>query len=114
MISNKLIGNQNNSNNLQQKKITKNDLLQVAKLVKVKLSDNEIGYYIKELESVLSWINTISQVNTDNVIPMSHGGIGHKLPLRKDIINDGNIKDIILSESPKQEHDFFVVPKVIE
>ncbi|GAT75718.1 glutamyl-tRNA(Gln) amidotransferase subunit C, partial [Ehrlichia ruminantium] len=33
---------------------------------------------------------------------------------RKDIINDGNIKDIILSESPKQEHDFFVVPKVIE
>ncbi|WP_410521731.1 Asp-tRNA(Asn)/Glu-tRNA(Gln) amidotransferase subunit GatC [Ehrlichia ruminantium] len=109
-----MINNQDKNNNLQQKRITKDDLLQVAKLVKIKLSDDEVGYYIKELESVLSWINTISQVDTENIIPMSHGGISHTLPLRQDIINDGNIKDTVLSNSPKQEQDFFVVPKVIE
>ena len=104
----KLIGTQDkqNLNSLQQKQITKDDLLQVAKLVKIRLSDNEVGYYIKELEAVLSWINTISQVNTENIIPMSHGGISNTLPLREDIINDGNIKDTILAASPKEEHDF--------
>ena len=106
----------NNASNLhsKSKSLTKDDLLQAAKLVRVKLNDNEIEYYLKELESVLSWIQTISQVDTNSITPMSHGNIDHTLPLREDIINDGNIKDTILSASPKQEQDFFVVPKVIE
>ena len=33
---------------------------------------------------------------------MSHGGISNTLPLREDIINDGNIKDTILAASPKR------------
>ncbi|CEI84924.1 Asp-tRNA(Asn)/Glu-tRNA(Gln) amidotransferase subunit GatC [Ehrlichia minasensis] len=96
------------------KSLTKNDLLQAAKLVRIKLDDSEIDYYLKELKVVLSWIQTISQVDTQGVTPMSHGGINDTLPLREDIINDGNIKDAVLLNSPEQKHDFFVVPKVIE
>ncbi|AAZ68858.1 Asp-tRNA(Asn)/Glu-tRNA(Gln) amidotransferase subunit GatC [Ehrlichia canis] len=114
MTENKLENNTSSSLAQTDKSLTKDDLLQVAKLVRIKLDDSEIDYYLKELKVVLSWIQTISQVNTQNIAPMSHGGINDTLPLREDIINDGNIKDIVLFNSTEQEHDFFVVPKVIE
>ncbi|WDM85501.1 Asp-tRNA(Asn)/Glu-tRNA(Gln) amidotransferase subunit GatC [Ehrlichia sp. JZT12] len=104
----------NNSQLYKKTSLSKGDLLQAAKLVRIKLNDNEIDYYLKELEAVLNWIQTISQIDTNSISPMSHGGIDYTLHLREDIISDGNIKDIVLSESPEQEQDFFVVPKVIE
>jgi aspartyl-tRNA(Asn)/glutamyl-tRNA(Gln) amidotransferase subunit C len=39
---------------------------------------------------------------------------GHKLPLRNDVVTDGNIGDLILHNAPEQTRGFFVVPKVIE
>ncbi|ABD45379.1 aspartyl/glutamyl-tRNA(Asn/Gln) amidotransferase, C subunit [Ehrlichia chaffeensis str. Heartland] len=105
---------ENSTHSKTSKSLTKNDILQAAKLTRIKLNDEEIDYHLKELEQVLNWIQTISEVDTQDVTPMGHGGVNYALPLRKDIINDGNIKDTVLSQSPKQEHDFFVVPKVIE
>ena len=113
MTENKFENNTSSSRTQTDRSLTKDDLLQAAKLVRIKLDDSEIDYYLKELKVVLSWIQTISQVDTQNITPMSHGGINDILPLREDIINDGNIKDILFN-SPEQEHGFFVVPKVIE
>ncbi|MGN7618756.1 MAG: Asp-tRNA(Asn)/Glu-tRNA(Gln) amidotransferase subunit GatC [Ehrlichia sp.] len=96
------------------KTLAKEDLLQAARLVRIKLDDNEVDYYLKELEVVLNWIQAISQIDSSGITPMSHGGIDCALYLREDVVNDGDIRDIVLSEAPEQEHDFFVVPKVIE
>ena len=116
MTENKLENHTSNARSYPSKSLTKSDLLQAAKLTRIGLNDQEIDYYLRELEEVLNWIQTISQIDTKNVTPISNGSIHYDygLPLRKDIVNDGNIKDIILSESPEQEHGFFVVPKVIE
>ncbi|AHC39538.1 Asp-tRNA(Asn)/Glu-tRNA(Gln) amidotransferase subunit GatC [Ehrlichia muris] len=116
MTENKLENHTSNARSHPSKSLTKNDLLQAAKLTRIRLNDKEIDYHFRELEEVLNWIQTISQVDTKDVAPIGNGGIHYDygLPLRKDIVNDGNIKDIVLSQSPEQEHDFFVVPKVIE
>ena len=37
-----------------------------------------------------------------------------KLPMREDVISDGNIRDQVLANAPKSEDGFFVVPKVVE
>jgi aspartyl-tRNA(Asn)/glutamyl-tRNA(Gln) amidotransferase subunit C len=36
------------------------------------------------------------------------------LPMREDVISDGNIRDQVLANAPKAEDGFFVVPKVVE
>ncbi len=84
----------------------------VAKLVKIKLSKDEVEYYAGEL-AMLNWVNKIlSHLNTKNVSPMRYGSVEHKLHIRQDIVNCDNTKDDILS-STKPEHGYFVVPKVI-
>jgi len=36
------------------------------------------------------------------------------LPLRDDIVTDGNDPDAVLSNAPEKTSNFFVVPKVVE
>jgi aspartyl-tRNA(Asn)/glutamyl-tRNA(Gln) amidotransferase subunit C len=37
-----------------------------------------------------------------------------KLPMREDVVSDGNIRNQVLANAPKSEDGFFVVPKVVE
>jgi aspartyl-tRNA(Asn)/glutamyl-tRNA(Gln) amidotransferase subunit C len=36
------------------------------------------------------------------------------LPMREDVVSDGNIRDAVLANAPRTEDGFFVVPKVVE
>lgn len=93
-------------------KITKEEMLKIARLVRIKLSDDEINYYSKEL-TMLDWIHDILlQVNTDGVLPIHYGSIDKDIHVRDDIIESQNIKEEILSNT-NSEHGYFVVPKVI-
>ncbi len=92
--------------------ITKEEMLKIAQLVRIKLSNDEIDHYSKEL-TMLDWIHdTLLQVNTEGVSPMRYGSIDKDIHVRDDVINSQNIKEEILSNT-KPEHGDFVVPKVI-
>ena len=36
------------------------------------------------------------------------------LPMREDIVTDGDIQDQVLANAPRTEDGFFVVPKAVE
>jgi aspartyl-tRNA(Asn)/glutamyl-tRNA(Gln) amidotransferase subunit C len=92
--------------------ITKEEVLKIAQLVRIRLSDDEIQYFSKEL-TMLDWIhNILSKVNTENVVPMRYGSIDKSTHVRDDVVGSCNIKQEILSNA-KSEHGYFVVPKVI-
>ena len=40
--------------------------------------------------------------------------VAMELPLREDVVTDGNIRDQVLANAPRTEDGFFVVPKVVE
>jgi aspartyl-tRNA(Asn)/glutamyl-tRNA(Gln) amidotransferase subunit C len=52
-------------------------------------------------------------VNVDGVEPMTTP-VKMTLPMREDVVSDGNIRDKVLANAPKTEDGFFVVPKVVE
>ncbi|MDD9331862.1 MAG: aspartyl/glutamyl-tRNA amidotransferase subunit C [Wolbachia sp.] len=92
--------------------ITKEEMLKIAQLVRIKLSDDEIKFYSKEL-TMLDWIhNTLFQVSTSDVSPIRYGSIDKDIHVRDDIVDSKNIKEDVLSNT-KPEHGYFVVPKVI-
>jgi aspartyl-tRNA(Asn)/glutamyl-tRNA(Gln) amidotransferase subunit C len=37
-----------------------------------------------------------------------------KLPMRADVVTDGEIGRLVLANAPLAEDDFFLVPKIIE
>ncbi|HEU4499179.1 MAG TPA: Asp-tRNA(Asn)/Glu-tRNA(Gln) amidotransferase subunit GatC [Sphingomicrobium sp.] len=85
----------------------------VARLARLALSDDEIDRMVPELNNILGWVEQLGEVDTDGVEPLT-AVIENHLRLRDDVVNDGNVRDDILKNSPDAQHGFFAVPKVIE
>ncbi len=89
------------------------DVKKIAKLARIKMSEEEIQKYQGELNKIFDWIEQLSEVNTDNTDPM-YSVVDQPLALRKDQISDGGIRDKVLQNAPDSKYGFFVVPKVVE
>ena len=93
--------------------ITNEQIKKIASLARIKIEENQIEKYQKDLSDILNMIEQLSEVNTENVSEMTSP---HEMNLRfrEDIVNDGNYADKILSNAPDTEEGYFNVPKVVE
>ena len=85
----------------------------ISKLARISVNDEKARKLEKDLNSIFKWIEQLNELNTDKVEPLT--SIAEtKLRLREDKILSENIRDEILKNSPKDNKDYFVVPKVVE
>jgi aspartyl-tRNA(Asn)/glutamyl-tRNA(Gln) amidotransferase subunit C len=85
----------------------------ISKLSRISIEDEKAKKLEKDLNSIFKWIEQLNQLNTDKVKPLT--SIAETtLRLRKDQIISKNIREDILKNSPKDNKDYFVVPKVVE
>lgn len=89
------------------------EVQKIAKLSRIKLNEDEVGHFQKELSNIIDWIEQLKEVDTDNVEPMT-SVIKMKSPVREDKITDGGYRDDVLANAPKSDYGCFVVPKVID
>ena len=94
-------------------KIDKNTINKIARLSRIKLDNKESEDYIKDLNSILDWVEQLNEVNTENVEPLSNIS-SSILPKREDVSKDSNSSDEILENAPDKLEGFFAVPKVVE
>ena len=94
-------------------KIDKNTINKIARLSRIKLDDKESEDYIKDLNSILDWVEQLNEVNTENIQPLSNIS-SSVLPKREDTSKDVNSSDEILENAPDKLEGFFAVPKVVE
>lgn len=94
-------------------KITKETIEHVANLARLNLTEQEKEKLTIEMESIISYVDKLNELDTTNVNPSSH-----VLPLQNVFREDVTIKsydrDKILSNAPSQEDGCFKVPKVVE
>lgn len=93
--------------------ITKEDIKKISRLAKIAITEDEFEYYAQQLTSITSWIETLKEVNTDNIEPMV-SVFDTPLRMEKDEVSDGDIADEILQNSKSAKYNYFTVPKVIE
>ena len=94
-------------------KIDKNTTLKIAKLSRIKIKEDEIDELSTQLSAIVSWVEQLNEVNTDNIEPLSNVSMT-KLPLRKDIENIKDNSKEVLSNAPDKLENYFAVPKVVE
>ena len=88
------------------------DVLHIAKLARLKLADNELESYKKNLQEILDSADTINHVNTDDIGETI--GINENYNVfRKDEIVQDSDKDELLANAPSQDEGMFRIPKVI-
>lgn len=93
--------------------VDKNTVRKVARLARIAVPEERLEPLAKELNGILTWIEQLNEVDINGVEPMTTP-VEMKLPLREDVVTDGNIRDQVLANAPKAEDGFFVVPKVVE
>ncbi len=85
----------------------------IAALARIDIAEEEADALAAELGAILGWVETLNEVDTDDIAPMTSVG-GHSLPWRADEVDDGGYPDRILSNAPDAAGAFFAVPKVVE
>ena len=85
----------------------------ISKLSRISVDDAKANKLAGDLNSIFDFIEKLNELNTDNVEPLTSVA-ETTLKLRADEIKSENIRDKILKNSPEENEDFFVVPRVVE
>lgn len=93
--------------------LDKKAVAKVASLARLKVSDEDLEKYGPQLTNIISFVEQLSEVDTDNVEPLANV-VDITLRLREDEITDGNVQKDVLANAPETLEGFFVVPKVVE
>lgn len=93
--------------------VDKTTVSRVARLARIDIQEDRLEPMAEELTRIMSWIEQLNEVNTDNVEPLA-SVTGHALPLRDDVVTDGDIAEKVTQNAPESMSGFFVVPKVVE
>lgn len=89
--------------------IDREQVLHVARLARLELTDEEVGPMADELSSILGHIETISALELDDVAPTSHV-VEVANALRPDEPRPSLPRDVALANAPAVADDGFLVP----
>ncbi|MBE7030426.1 MAG: Asp-tRNA(Asn)/Glu-tRNA(Gln) amidotransferase subunit GatC [Ruminococcaceae bacterium] len=92
-------------------KITKEEILHVAQLARLRLSDAEMDEL--NMEGVIGFANQLSELNLDEVEPTNHVSDVYNV-LRADEVKPSFDRDDILKNAPSKERGCVLVPKVVD
>ena len=93
--------------------ITSADVDKIAKLAKLTLSEDERKKFASQLSDIISYVEKLSELNTDDVKPLAHVNNLTNVS-REDKSRPSMKKEDVFKNSPQHDDDFFLVPKVIK
>ena len=85
----------------------------ISKLSRISVDEKKAEKLVGDLNSIFKFIEKLNELKTDNVEPLTSVA-ETTLKLRVDKIKSKNIREQIIKNSPQDNEDYFVVPKVIE
>lgn len=94
-------------------KLTREEVLHVARLAMLQISEEETAMYTEQLNSILEYANQLNKLDTSDVMPTAHA-VPLKNVLREDAVRPGLPQEEVLANAPEAEEGMFRVPKVIE
>jgi aspartyl-tRNA(Asn)/glutamyl-tRNA(Gln) amidotransferase subunit C len=94
-------------------RITPKEVEHVATLARLKLDHDEIATFTGQMDAILSYVDKLSGLNTDGIIPTSHA-VPMENAFRGDEILPSLGTEQALDNAPERVAGFFKVPRVIE
>jgi aspartyl-tRNA(Asn)/glutamyl-tRNA(Gln) amidotransferase subunit C len=94
--------------------LDKETVAHIASLARIRLREDELEPLAAELSRIVGWIEQLALVDTEGVAPMTSAAADLRLPMRDDVVTDGDCRDAVLGNAPETARGFFAVPKVVE
>jgi len=93
--------------------LNKEDVIKVAKLAKLELSEEELEIFSTQLPEIIKFVEKLEELDTKNILPF-YEMKNREAPLRADIPKEGLSTEEALTNAPQAENGFFVVPRVVK
>ena len=93
--------------------ISRDDVLHVARLARLHLTDEEVDRMRVQLSNILGAVETLRDVDTSQVGPTA-SVIQLENVMREDIAHPGLSRDAALANAPLRDDPFLRVPTVLE
>jgi len=105
-------------------KVSEKDVLYVADLANLELTPEERARMVRDLNSILEYMERLNELDTSGVPPMAQVSNRYGTPeqghaelefaLRADALGKSLDRALALANAPESDGKFFKVPKVIE
>ncbi|MDO4441710.1 MAG: Asp-tRNA(Asn)/Glu-tRNA(Gln) amidotransferase subunit GatC [Moraxella sp.] len=96
--------------------LTSDDILNVAKLSRLAIDDETAQSYAGSLDKILTMMDILSDVNTDDIKPLTNVHDGVQV-LRPDVVDLNGLavnRELNQSIAPAVQGGLYLVPQVIE
>ncbi len=94
--------------------ISKSIVKKIAHLARLYLTDKELAEQEEKLGTILTWVEQLSEINTDGTDPLYHPLEGSVQPKRADEVTEQNNRDELIALCSSHEAGLYLVPKVID
>lgn len=97
-------------------KISKEEVLRVAELAHLELSEMEVESLRAQLDSILSYIDRLKELDVSGVQPMAQvlqAAANPDATLRDDTVKPCEVANSVLEQAPESKKPYFRVPRVI-
>ncbi|MCP4608683.1 MAG: Asp-tRNA(Asn)/Glu-tRNA(Gln) amidotransferase subunit GatC [Planctomycetes bacterium] len=95
------------------KKIDQSQVIKVAKLSRLDLTEDEVQEFTGQLSAILDYVEKMNGLDTTGVEPLAHC-----LPvsnvLREDSAKESLGTEKVLANAPQRDDEFFKVPKILD
>lgn len=95
--------------------LTKEEVLHIAKLARLELSEEEVEKFRTQLSEILEYVGQLQRVDTEGIEPISQI-TGLENVMREDLVHgcDPETRDVMLEQFPKRKDNLLETPGVFE
>jgi aspartyl-tRNA(Asn)/glutamyl-tRNA(Gln) amidotransferase subunit C len=94
-------------------KLSRDDVLKLAKLARLELSEGEIAEYSKELSDILSFVEKLQAVETDGLLPTNQVSDLTNVTRTDETVDYGYKTEDLLKNVPKVRDNQIQVKRMI-
>jgi aspartyl-tRNA(Asn)/glutamyl-tRNA(Gln) amidotransferase subunit C len=94
--------------------LTRQDVEKIAHLARLSITAQEMPVYVSSLSSIVDFVDELSRVDTEGVLPMAHPLDGQHQRMRADAVSESDNHEKYQRNAPAVTAGLYVVPRVIE
>ncbi len=94
--------------------MTRDDIIHLASLSRLALSDTELDSLEKDLPSILAYVSAVTAIAADEATEEPHVGVRHNVFRTDEVTNEpGSYTEALLSEMPERAGQYLQVQKIL-
>lgn len=93
--------------------INKDEVKYIADLASLKLSEEEVDKFSKQLSDILDYVEKLDELDTEGIVPTAYT-IPVKNILREDKVEESLNLEKVLQNAPEKINNQFRVPKIMD